>query len=159
MTWEPRDLPRQPIFQPPGTSRRSALPRTASSPAGLHSDPSNHPMEPKDPWLASPHQSSGALSHERRRGQQSSHKDRPIRDISKLYPQILPSTIALPSTYRTVKVPARRHIKDTTPHGQVDRPAVLAVVLDKCLGGVGAEYDRGRAARECDGLFGTEVPV
>lgn len=63
------------------------------------------------------------------------------------------------NTYRTVEVPAGGDVEDSASHGQEDRPAFLAVELDERLGRVCAEYDRGRAARERDGLFGAEVPV
>lgn len=85
--------------------------------------------------------------------------DRPIASSANHIPKEPRVSIALPSTYRTVEVSARGHIEDPTAHGEEDRPAVHAVELEKRLRGVSAEYDRGRAARECDGLLGAEVPV
>lgn len=46
-------------------------------------------------------------------------------------------------TYRSIKAPTRGYVKNTTAHGKVDRLVILAVELDECCWGVGAE-NRGR---------------
>ena len=46
-------------------------------------------------------------------------------------------------TYRSIKAPARGYVKHTTAHSKIDRLVILAVELDECRWGVGAE-NRGR---------------
>lgn len=104
-----------------------------------------------------------------RRGQQSSRKDRPVKIMHR---QRQPSSKSRPSpsivfliafhgdpTYRSVEVPSRRNIKDTTPHSKVDGLIVQAIVFDQRFGGIGLEDGWWWAAREDDWCLGPEVPV